>query len=253
MSPGVERATPQGARDHRSRPLDGEDTVQRDARQIGPGSLRGPVRSLEESGTKLVHAASVHGGRGDSRGVGVGRPLEEIVYVGLDQLEPLGLHQVRLGVRHHQAWHPQKTHDPEVLAGLRHDPFVGGHHEEDHVHAGGAGQHGTHEGLVPRHVHHPEAEPVVRAGEFRESKLDGDAAGLFLLQPVRIHAGERPDEGRLAVVDVPGRPEYEAMLGHAGVSASAGSRSPRNVSVLSGLDTTWCTMKSETRARCLRG
>ncbi len=40
--------------------------------------------------------------------------------------------------------------------------------------------------------------------ERREAELDGDAALLFLRQPVGVDAGERPHERGLAVIDVPG-------------------------------------------------
>src|SRR5256884_8730299 len=48
---------------------------------------------------------------------------------------------------------------------------------------------------------------------FEESKpqFDGDAAALLFFEPVGMRSGERLDERRLAVVDMPGRADDDAF------------------------------------------
>ncbi len=77
----------------------------------------------------------------------------------------------------------------QVLPGLRHHSLIGRHHHQDQVHTGGAREHVANEALVARDVHH--AHPKVLPGnEVCESELDRDAAGLLLLQAIRIHTGQ---------------------------------------------------------------
>ncbi|MCY4508871.1 MAG: hypothetical protein OXG35_18230, partial [Acidobacteria bacterium] len=105
-----------------------------------------------------------------------------------------------------------------MLAGLRHDRLVGGDDEEHAVDAARAGQHVLDEALVAGHVH--ERQPGVAVAPVRESEIDGDPARLLLLQPIRIGAGQGPDESALAVVDVSGGADDD-VAGH-GVSPAPG-------------------------------
>src|SRR2546429_8739300 len=43
------------------------------------------------------------------------------------------------------------------------------------------------------------------------SQIDGDAAALLFFEPVGMRSGERLDERRLAVVDMPGRADDDAF------------------------------------------
>ena len=76
-------------------------------------------------------------------------------------------------------------------------------HEQEEVDPGRAGDHRADEPLVPGHVDHRQPPPVGQL-ERRVAEVDRDPAPLLLRKAVRVLAGERPDEPRLAVVDVPG-------------------------------------------------
>src|SRR5690606_5035488 len=102
----------------------------------------------------------------------------------------------------------EEVHDREVLAGLGHDALVGGDDEEHDVDAGGPREHVADERLVAGDVDDGELLSV-RPAEVGEAEVDGDAAALLLRQAVGVDAGERRDEGGLAVVDVAGRAEGE--------------------------------------------
>ncbi len=102
----------------------------------------------------------------------------------------------------------EQLDDAQVLAGLGHDPVVGGHHQQEEVDAGGAGHHGLDEALVPGDVDHAEVAAAGK-GQLGEAQLDADAALLLLFEPVGVAAGEGLDQGGLAVVDVPGGAEGE--------------------------------------------
>ena len=97
-----------------------------------------------------------------------------------------------------------------MLPGLGHDAFVGGDDQGHQVDPPGAGHHVPDEFLVAGHVHDPQEHPG-RQREVGKPQLDGDAPLLFFLQPVGIDAGERLNQRRLAVVDVPGGAEDESL------------------------------------------
>ena len=74
-------------------------------------------------------------------------------------------------------------------------------HEQEEVDAGRAGDHIADEALVARHVDEREAAAVGQR-EGRVAEIDRDATRLLLGQPVGVLPRQRPDEPRLAVVDV---------------------------------------------------
>src|SRR5207244_10720370 len=79
--------------------------------------------------------------------------------------------------------------------------------------------------FTPRAVTDARLEAFVQR-ERREAEVDGDAPPLFLLPAVRIDAGERLHQGRLAVVDVTGGPDYKAAEG-IGVRVAGGGTHAR--------------------------
>ena len=94
----------------------------------------------------------------------------------------------------------EQTADVEMLAGLRHDRFVGGNHEQDEIDPSDAGQHVFDELFVAGHVH--ESDLHVAEVEMSESQVDRDAAKLLFLQTVGIDAGQSLDQRAFAVVDM---------------------------------------------------
>ena len=89
---------------------------------------------------------------------------------------------------------------------LRPGPLRGVDHEQEEVDPGRTGDHIPDEPFVAGHV--DQREPAsVRQLERGVAEVDRDPAGLFLGQAVRVLAGQRADEPRLAVVDVAGCPD----------------------------------------------
>ena len=76
-------------------------------------------------------------------------------------------------------------------------------HEQEEVDPGRAGDHVADEALVAGNVDHGQPPPVGQL-ERRVAEVDRDPALLLLGQPVGVLSGQRPDEPRLAVVDVAG-------------------------------------------------
>src|SRR3989442_13488466 len=107
-----------------------------------------------------------------------------------------------------------------MLFGLRHQPLVGGDHQEGDVDPGGSGQHVADEALVAGHVYDARLHPVPER-QGGEAKVDGDAATLLFFPAVGIDPGEGLHQRRLAVVDVPGGADYEAAI-HARRSQNSG-------------------------------
>ena len=65
---------------------------------------------------------------------------------------------------------------------------------------------------------------AVRRRHVGEAEVDGDAAGLLLLQPVGVDAGQRPDQRGLAVVDVAGGADDHGPGSGSGWSAARRAR-----------------------------
>jgi len=99
--------------------------------------------------------------------------------------------------------------DLYVLARLRHHAVVECHHQQYGVDATGPGKHGVDEALVSGNIHEAERVSVGIA------EVDGDAAALFLGQPIGVDPGERFHQGGLAVVDMTG-----GAYDHAGIEGS---------------------------------
>ena len=117
--------------------------------------------------------------------------------------------QIRLGEGHHPAFEAEQIADGDVFTRLGHHALVGGNHQEQQVDARGAGHHRAHQSLVARYVHHRESSRVGQI-EGRETQVDGDSPTLLLGQSVGIGSGQRPDQGRLAVIDMPRRSQHQA-------------------------------------------
>ncbi len=90
-----------------------------------------------------------------------------------------------------------------VVAGLRLPPLVGGDDEADHRRRAEAGQRVAQEAMVAGHIDECDLASRRERGPG-EAEVDGQPAPTLLLPAVGFHAGEGPDEGALAVVDVAG-------------------------------------------------
>ena len=87
-----------------------------------------------------------------------------------------------------------------MLACLRHDPVVGGDHQQRHADARRTGDHGVHQPLVAWHVD----EPQPTAADIGKPQVDGDAAYFFLRQPISIDSGQCAYQAGLTMVDMTG-------------------------------------------------
>ena len=96
----------------------------------------------------------------------------------------------------------------QVLLGLRHPAPVGRHGEQHRQHRADPGQHVRYEALMPGHVN--ECEPLAGQQNHRpaEPEVDGQPPAPLLGPPVRLHPGQRADQGGLAVV--PRAPRWQS-------------------------------------------
>ena len=138
----------------------------------------------------------------------------------ITELRRCGVHQVNLGQRHQPVPQAHQREDVQVLVGLRHDAVVGGHDENDHVHAVRAGDHVADEIHVARHVHDADDAFVCQpAGS--EAEVNRQAALFLLGERVGFAAGQQLHQRALAVVHVPGGAEHDVLAGggHGGVNS----------------------------------
>ena len=106
---------------------------------------------------------------------------------------------------------PQRVEQCEVLDRLRARPVVGGHDEHRGIDLAGADEHVADQPVVAGDVDEVELGAVGQR-QMRVADIDRHPAPLLLGQPVRIDPGQRPEQRRLAVVDVAGGPDDD---GHA--------------------------------------
>ncbi len=108
-----------------------------------------------------------------------------------------------------------------MLAGLGHHRVVGRDDQHGQVEPRRPGQHVADEPLVARDV--DQGQAAVAQVERGEAQVDRDPALLLGREAVGVDAGQGPDQRRLAVVDVPGRPEDQvALSGHAPIMGDRG-------------------------------
>ena len=93
-----------------------------------------------------------------------------------------------------------------MLPRLRLDAFFGGDRQQRHVHSVRARHHRVDEPLMPRHIDDADAH-AVRQVEVGEAEFDGESTLFFFFKAVRFDAGERLDQLRFAMVDMPGGAE----------------------------------------------
>ena len=86
-----------------------------------------------------------------------------------------------------------------MLLCLGHDPLVRRHHQQGQVDAARPRQHIADEFLMARHVDDPRLAPI-RQVQICKPQLNGNASALFLLQPVRIDAGQGVDQAGFPMV-----------------------------------------------------
>ena len=91
-----------------------------------------------------------------------------------------------------------------MLAGLRHDTVISGHHQQQQVDAAGAGEHVVHETLMAGHVDKTAELAVTQIG-IQVTQIDGDAALTLRRALISGNTGERLQQSGFAVVDMPAR------------------------------------------------
>ena len=99
-----------------------------------------------------------------------------------------------------------------MLPGLHRHTLIGGNDQQGGVDMAGAGHHSFNKLLVARNVNEDELFLVTGDVQKDEPQLDGQPAGFFFRQRVRVGAGQGLDQGTLAVVDVARRPDYDVLF-----------------------------------------
>ena len=210
---GCERSIDEGPRD------DGAETGQRE-RTVDPEPWPADVttrgsgpQDRVERGDELAEAGLCCRRHFDHRRAGQRRSLERRGHVGARERCPLFIHEIAFRQRHDTAVDAEYAKDREMLPRLRHDPFVQRDHEQNRVDGTDAREHVPDEVLMPGDVDDAHLAAVGKA-EPRESEIDRHAALALFTEPVRVDAGQRFDERRLAMIDMArGRDDARAHVG----------------------------------------
>jgi hypothetical protein len=194
---GGDAAGPERAGRDRADPAQREDPVDVQAhRPLVALRLDG---CAPERGAQLVEPRARLRAHGDDLRFG-----DELACLAQRELELLVVDGVGLRDRDDPALDAEQPENRQVLVRLWARAFTCIDDEQEEVDSRCPGDHGSDEPLVSGHVDERQS-PAVRELERRVAEIDRDPALLFLGQPVRVLAGERPHEPRLAVVDVAGR------------------------------------------------
>jgi hypothetical protein len=200
---GADGALEERSRNDGTEPLARKGAVNGEARRPVQRPVRGFIQHAVEGGNQGVESRSGDGADRHDRRAGEEGSGHGGGYVFTGEGEHVGVHDVRFRQCDESPLDAEQFKDGQVFARLRHYPFVGGDDQKRDVNADHAGDHLADEPLVSRDV--DEAHPLAAGqGEMSVTRLDGDLALLFLLEPVGVDAGKRFGQRRLAVVDVAG-------------------------------------------------
>jgi len=118
----------------------------------------------------------------------------------------------------------QAVEQTKVLEGLGAWAVVGGDHEQDRLDLTRPDEHVADQPVMAGHVHEIEVRPV-RQPEMGIADVDRHAPPALLGQAIGIDPGQRPQQGRLAVVDVAGRADHDGHRGPAWIRPRRARRS----------------------------
>ena len=205
-------ARPQRSGRDRPDPAQREDAVDVEPREttcVPPGCRIGDPG---KRGAEVVEPGAGLGAHRDDLD-----PRNELARFLDTDLERLLVDQVCLRHRDDATLDAEQPQDRQVLERLRPRALGCVDDEEEQVDPRGAGNHRSHEALVPGDVDEREP-PSVGQLEGCVAEVDRDPAALLLRQPVRVLAGQGAHEPRLAVVDVPGGADRQRHLRRGGRS-----------------------------------
>ncbi len=77
-----------------------------------------------------------------------------------------------------------------MLAGLRHDAIITGHHQQGMIDAAYPRQHVRQKLFMPRHINKTQ-HAAIRLGPVGIPQIDGHAALFLFRQAVGVYAGDR--------------------------------------------------------------
>ena len=130
-------------------------------------------------------------------------PREQPLDGGDDLGRPLGAGQIRLGHDRHAVTDRERVEQREVLERLGARPVVGGDDQQRRVDLARADEHVADQPVVAGHVDEVELGAVGQR-EVGVADVDRHPAAALLGQAVGVDPGQRPEQRRLAVVDVAG-------------------------------------------------
>ena len=202
-----QRPVGQGACHHRAASRRGEGAVDPQARPVPIAGGRHPADQCVQLGDQTFDAddRTTSGHRDwNDRCVREERARHVVGDLEHRQLDVVVvIQEIRLGECDHAVTHADQLEDAQVFLALGLPTFGAGDHEDTGVDRADAGQHVAQEPDVAGHV--DEADRLAgRQRRMGEAEVDGETPALLLGPAVRVGAGQREHQRRLAVVDVAG-------------------------------------------------
>ncbi len=209
----LDRNAAEGARDDRPAAANGEHAIDREAaagRGVSPErpgrAVARPVAHCHQGGEHRLETVTAQRGDGHDRRSAKRRRRHERPHLLDDLVDPSRARDV--GLRHDDqaVVDPERVEQLEVLAGLGSRPVVGGDHQQRRVDLARPDEHVADQPVVPGNIDEVELGPVFQ-DQVRVPDVDRHPAGSLLGQPIGVDPGQRPEQARLAVIDVTGGPD----------------------------------------------
>ncbi len=191
-----------------------ENAIDVHAEDVSPVALTHPAGDRANGSVQLIDSFSGYGRYRQNIAALKKCPLCQLANFLRGQLTGRLIDKIRLGQCRHTVGHPQHLHDSQMFPGLRHHPFICGHHQEGEIDADRSADHGMYEISVPGHIDHTQRIPRGQP-EMGKTEVDGNTASFFLLVRVAVDTAERLDQRGLAVIDMTGGTHdemFHAML-----------------------------------------
>ena len=204
-------AAPESSGNDRSCARNAEAAIHRESDKIPSVSLSDRIRPSQDLCLQRVQALTRGRTHRENRPVRVAKHGLQLFPNGLlRHVDPLRLRPIDTREGDDSVLDSEQVGDCQVLAGLRHRPFVSRHDQEEQIEARGSGKHVLHEIFMARDINHPDLEFLTQV-QASETKIDREAPLFLLSPPIRVCPGKSLNQGRLSVVHVTRRAQNERL------------------------------------------
>jgi len=140
---------------------------------------------------------------------------------------PRGGNSINLADHDRATANTEQVDNRQVLAGLRHESVIGGHHQQYEIGGRQSAKCILDEALVTGHIDESDVGRGICKRQISKTNIDAETAPFFLGQSIGIDAGQCLHQTRFTVVDMPGGSNNHAPISRRSNCAANSSASSR--------------------------